>query len=168
LEVARNRNGKTIITIPPKRPTTDPTENQVNARRRFQLASRYAKNILQDPDKLAAYTAKSRDGLSPYILVLTDYLKPPFVDQIDASGYQGNPGDRISVTAIDDFELTEVTVKIFDATGALIEQGPCVFNLTTGNYDFTATVAVQDLMGVTIIAKATDTPGHTAELCITL
>lgn len=166
--IARNRNGKTIITIPPKRPVTDPTENQINARRKFQLASRYAKTVLQDPDKLAAYTAKSRDGLTPYILALTDYLKPPFVDQIDASGYQGNPGDKIGVTAIDDFELTAVTVKIVDAAGALIEQGPCVFNLITGNYDFTATVAVPDLAGVTIIAKATDTPGHSAELAITL
>ena len=166
--LARNRNGKTIMVIPQTKPKKEATENQVNARRRFTLASRYAKNILQDPDKLAAYTAKSRDGLSPYILALTDYLKPPFVDRIDASGYHGNPGDKIGVTAIDDFELTSVTVQIVDADGALIEEGPCAFNLITGNFDFTAAVAVLALAGVTLIAKATDTPGHSAEYSITL
>ena len=90
------------------------------------------------------------------------------MDQIDASGYRGNQGDKIVVTAIDDFALTEVTVKIADATGALIEEGPCAFNLVTGNYDFTATVSVPVPAGVTITAKATDTPGHSAEYAITL
>ena len=59
---------------PPKRPKTAPTENQVAAQRRFLLASQYAKNILQYPDMLAAYTARSRDGLSPYILAMPDWL----------------------------------------------------------------------------------------------
>ncbi|MDD4589544.1 MAG: hypothetical protein PHG06_03795 [Parabacteroides sp.] len=168
LLLARNRNGKTIMVIPQTKSTNKPTENQLTARRQFTLASRYAKNVLLDPDKLAAYTAKSRDGLSPYILALTDYLKPPFVEQIDASGYHGKVGDKIGVTAIDDFELTEVTLKIADVTGVLIEEGPCAFSLITGNYEFTATVAVPDPAGVTVTAKATDTPGHTAEHTITL
>ncbi len=166
--VFRNRFGHSVMAIPPKRPKTAPTENQVAARRKFLLASRYAKNILQDPDMLAAYMARSHDGLSPYILAVTDWLNPPFVDQVDASGYHGNPGDRIGVVAGDDFELTAVTLKIVDADGALLEEGPCVFNLITGNHDFTATVEVSTLAGATIIAKATDTPGHTAELSVTL
>ena len=166
--VFRNRFGHSVMAIPPKRSKTGPTENQVAARRRFLLASRYAKNILQDPDMLAAYTAKSRDGLSPYILAVTDYLRPPFVDQIDASGYHGNPGDRISVVAGDDFQLAGVTLHITDADGFTIEEGACVVNMATGNYEFTATVAVSDVAGATITAKATDTPGHTAELSVTL
>ena len=166
--MARNRNGKTIITIPKARGRQEATENQLIARRRFTLASRYAKNVLEDPDKLAAYTARSRPGLSPYILALTDYLKPPYVEQIDVTGYQGKPGNKISVTALDDFELAEVMVHIADADGVLIEEGLCMFNLITGNYDFTATVAVPELSGVTITAIATDTPGHSASHSVTL
>ena len=49
-----------------------------------------------------------------------------------------------------------------------IEEGACALNMATGNYEFTATVALSDVAGATITAKATDTPGHTAELSITL
>ena len=166
--VFRNRFGHSVMAIPHKRRKTAPTENQLYARMKFRMASHYATNILQDPDLLAAYTARSHDGLSPYILAVTDWLNPPFVDQVDASGYNGNPGDRISVVAGDDFQLAGVTLHIVDADGFTIEEGACVVNMATGNYEFTATVAVPDLVGVTLLAKATDTPGHTAELSITL
>ena len=159
LMVARNRNGKTILTIPPTKPKREPTEKMVNARQQFKLAANYAKTVLQDPVRLAAYAAKAHDYLNPYVLALTDYLKPPVVTQVDASRYHGHAGDRISVTAFDDFALTEVTVQIADATGALIEEGEAAFNLTNGNYDFTATVAVPDRTGLSITAKSHRHPG---------
>ena len=166
--VLKNRRGKSVMTIPPKKVPKEPTENMVKWRKRFALAARYAKNALRDPDKLVAYTEKSREGLSPYVIALTDYLKPPFVDQVDVSGYHGNPGDTIGVTAFDDFELAGVDVQILDPAGNVIEEGVCTFNLITGNYDFTATVAVPDLTGVTITATAHDLPGHTGRLSVTL
>jgi hypothetical protein len=168
LVVARNRNGRTVMVIPKKRVTTIPTVNQARVRRDFSYASRYAKTAMEDAERRAAYAAKARDGMSAYTMAMTDYLKPPSVDLIDASRYQGNPGEKIAVSAYDNFELTGVTLKITDATGTLIEEGPCEFNLTTGNYDFTATVAVPDLAGVILTATATDTPGHTAALSFTL
>ena len=85
-----------------------------------------------------------------------------------ASGYRGIAGDRISVVAGDDFQLAGVTLHIVDADGITIEEGACVVNMATGNYEFTATVALPDVAGATITAKATDTPGHMAELAITL
>jgi len=168
LMVARNRNGKTVMVIPKKRITTTPTVNQARVRREFSYASRYAKSAMEDAERRAAYAARARDGMSAYTMAMTDYLRPPSVDLIDATRYQGNPGEKIAVSAYDNFELTGVILKIVDTAGELIEAGPCEFNLTTGNYDFTATVAVPDRTGVVITAIATDTPGHTAELSITL
>jgi hypothetical protein len=85
-----------------------------------------------------------------------------------ASAYRGIPGDPISVVAGNDFQLAGVTVKITDADGILVEQGACVPNLTAGNYVFTSTVEVSNVAGTTITAKATNTPGHTAGLSVTL
>ncbi|NCA77071.1 MAG: hypothetical protein EOM90_12130 [Alphaproteobacteria bacterium] len=166
--VFRNRYGKSIMAVPPKKTNNEPTDNQVNARKKFALATRYAKNILQDPDMLTAYTARSRDGLTPYILAVTDYLKPPFVDSIDTSGYHGAPGDKIRVSAGDDFAVVEVLVQVVGVTGVVIEQGTCTLNQITGSYDFTATATVTDLSGITIIATARDIPGHTDNLSVTL
>jgi hypothetical protein len=168
LVVVNSRKGNSIFTKPFVKHKKKPTDNQVNTRRKFMLASRYAKNVLQNPDILAAYTAKSRPGLTPYILAVTDYLKPPFIDQLDTSAYSGNPGDKISVTAGDDFEVASVFVKILTPAGVLIEQGARAFNLVTGNYDFTVTVQVPDLTGVTITARATDMPGHSDQMTVTL
>jgi len=85
-----------------------------------------------------------------------------------ASGYRSIAGDPIIVLAGEDFQLAGVTVKITDADGILVEQGACMPNLTAGTYVFTSTVAVSNVAGTTITAKATDTPGHTAELSVTL
>ena len=164
----RSRKGKSIITIPIVKPPSAPTENQVRARKEFVAASKYAKNVLQNPDLLAAYTARERNGLTAYILAVTDYLKPPYIDEVDVSGYLGNPGDKIGVVAGDDFGLSSVTVTITGAGGILIEEGECVMHPITGNYHFTSTVQVPDLTGVTITAKATDMPGHTDQLSVTL
>ena len=166
--VFRNRYGKSIMAVPPRKTNNGPTDNQITARKKFVLASRYAKNILQDPDMLTAYTARSRDGLTPYILAVTDYLKPPFVDSMDTTGYHGTPGDKICVLAGDDFAVVEVLVQVVGVNGVVIEQGTCTLNQITGAYDFTATATVTDLTGITLIATARDIPGHTGKLSVTL
>ena len=164
----KNRKGKSVMTIPPQKIPKPPTEKMIKWRKHFAHASQYATQSLLDPDKLAAYTAKSRDGLAPYVVALTDYLHPPYVDEVEISGYRGNPGDKICVSAYDDFMITGVGVQIFDPAGNMLEEGDCVFNLSSGMYDFTVTVAVQKLRGVTITATARDLPGHTGKLSVTL
>ena len=166
--VVNSRKGNSIITRPFVKHKKKPTENQEKMRMNFAFASRYAKNILQNPDMLAAYTAKSRPGLTAYILAVTDYLKPPYIDEVDVSGYHGHPGDKIGVEASDDFGLSSVMVKITVADGILIEEGACTTHPITGDYQFTATVEVSNLTGVIITATATDMPGHTDQLSVTL
>ena len=165
--ILKNRNGKIIMTIPVPRKSSKPTEKQSAYRRKFKLASRYATNILKDPEMLEAYRAKVRKGMTPYNVALKDFLKPPYINRIDASGYHGNPGDKISVAAGDDFKLTEVSVQVIGPDSIVIEQGVCILTLPTGNYEYTATTRVADLAGITIIAKARDLPGHIVGLAIT-
>ena len=164
----KNRKGKSVMTIPPQKYPKPPSEKMVQWRKHFAHAAVYAKQSLLDPDKLAAYTAKSREGVAPYVVALTDYLRPPYVDEVDVSGYRGNPGDKICVSAYDDFQLTGVGVQIFDPAGNVLEEGDCVYNVSSGRYDFTVTVPVPKLRGVTITATARDLPAHTGKLSVTL
>jgi hypothetical protein len=164
----KNRRGKSVMTIPPVKVKGEPTEKQSSWRQRFRLGSRFAKLAMQDPELRALYEARSRNGLSPYVLAMTDYLCSPEVNQIDRAGYRGNPGDMIVVTADDNFGVTKVTVTITDPSGAPIEEGECTENLLTGRYEYTATVAVPERAGVTILARAFDRPGNCGELSLTL
>lgn len=166
--VFRTRYGKSIISSPPDTSLNGPTQGQLNARKRFKLAARYARNILQDPDMLIAYSAQARDGITPYVLAVTDYLKPPVIDSINLSGFSGNPGDKIVVDASDDFAITEVFVQIAGPTGNVYDQGPCTLDQKTGLYEFVTTVAVPSLTGVTVTARAIDIPGHAVTCTETL
>ena len=163
-----NRKGKSIMVMKTKKAKLEPKGNQAKSQDNFTLAARYAKNILLDPDMLAAYTLKSCKGTPPYIVALTDYLRPPYVSEINTRDYEGNVGDQIHVVAFDDFAVTEVKVFILNSAGVVIEKGDCVLNPITNVYDYTATVSVNDLTGVEIIAEARDYPGHIGEHMVTL
>jgi hypothetical protein len=164
----RNQRGKSIMTIPRRKQKTDPSPAQLNVRKMFTLATRYAKNVLLNPDMFAAYSAKSRGLLTPYILAVTDYLRPPYVSEILTGDYTGKPGSTVHVVADDDFGISGVTVTIRTAGGELVEKGNCTLDLLTGRYDFTAKTTIDDLNGVEVSAVATDFPGHTATHSVTL
>jgi hypothetical protein len=166
--ILKNRKGKTVMTIMPPKPPVKPTINQDIARDRFRRASNFATNILKDPEMLAAYRAKAHNGLTAYNVALRDFFSPPFISKIDASVYHGKPGGKISVTAGDDFKVAGVTVQILSPAGIMIEEGACGFTLPEGTYDYTTTIAVPDLTGITIIARSCDIPGNITRSAISL
>ena len=95
-------------------------------------------------------------------------MTPPQITDIIVSEYSGAVGNTINVVATDDFKVTDVTVTITDADGALIEKGTCQEDLSADCWVYTATVAVPDMSGVVITAVAKDVPGHPGTLEITL
>lgn len=159
----RTRNGKSITADVPKRTNKKPAISQVETRDKFRFASIWAKKILADPGMLAAYAEKATGGKTPYVIAMTDFLKPPRIPEISVSGYKGHAGDIISVTAFDDFKVTEVQVKIADAAGNLLEEGSCQPDSFGMYWLYTASTEVPDLAGLEITATATDNPGHTGE-----
>ncbi len=162
--IFRNVKGKSVMAALPDRKNVTASEAQQAVRRRFASAARYAKKILLDPDMLAAYTAKAEangNEHSPRILAMTDYLRPPWIDEIDISGYYGNAGEIIRVIAGDDFNVAEVTVKIIDSAGTEAEAGICQFDSQEVWWEYTTTQEVVLEPGVEIVATARDIPGHT-------
>jgi len=166
--VYRNRDGVSIMSKVPKKSPKEVSESRLKFRRKFKMATRWAKQALEDPAIYAEYAAIAKGMNSPYTMAIKNYLCPPEVREIISSDYSGEPGSKIIVNAVDDFKLTEVKVKITDASGTLIEQGPCVEDISADCWVYTATVPVADLTGVVITAIATDIPNHAVELAITL
>ncbi len=156
------------MTIPKQRLKTEPTKGQDDQRKLFSKAATYAKNVLLEPDMQVVYSARAGNGLTPYVLAMTDYLRPPEVREINTRDYEGKPGNKIHVDAWDDFEVKQVKVSILDAKGKEIEKGTCVFDPKTSRFDYTATIVVDILKGVEIIAVAFDYPDHAGSASVTL
>ncbi|MEI7727039.1 MAG: hypothetical protein WCK09_18155 [Bacteroidota bacterium] len=164
----KSSKGQSRITIPPEKTTQTPSAKQIDHRISFAAAHVYARSAMQTPALRAAYAEKATKRLSPYKVAVNDYLTPPRVHQIDATGYDGNPGEMIFISATDNFRVVAVNVNIVDPTGTEIEKGVCAYSLPAARYVYTASVFIPDLTGVTIIAEATDTPGHKGVSMITL
>jgi len=135
----------------------------MDQRKRFVSASNYAKVALQDPVLKLFYKSKATKVLSPYNVALADFLKKPWIDQIDATAYAGQTGDKITVIAADNAKVNSLTLAIRDAAGVELESGPCVMDPLTTNWVYTATTTQVPVTGHKIVAIVRDLPGHVTE-----
>jgi len=166
--VFRNRYGLSIMAITPRKKKRVPTPAQLAHQQLFFKATRYAKAILADPIRKAKYAIKAFNGRTVYTLGISDYLKPPVVNEIDVTNYSGKIGDKIVVDASDGFEVTGVRLKITGTDSVVIEEGDCVLDPINFNWVYTATVEKTAIPGVTVKATAVDNPGHSGQKMITL
>lgn len=163
LIVFRNRAGKTIVSKAPKKKQTEWSEAQEKHRLRFQEAVLYAKNAIANPTTKEAYQAAAKDGETAYNVAVADFLNAPYINEIDVSKYNGQPGSYIQVRAVDDFKVAEVSVIILNDDGTEVEQGLAVQQ--TGNiwWRYTTTATNESLAGDKIIIRVSDIPGNLTE-----
>ncbi len=82
----------------------------------------------------------------------------PTVDPIDLSGYTGQAGETIRITASDDFEVTGGGVSITGAGGTALEHGAAT--ASDGAWSHVTKAALPAGQQVSIEVTATDRPGH--------
>jgi hypothetical protein len=165
----RKVNGRIIITNRPKRKRGKPTEKVLAQQRTFKEASSYAKTAAANPEARALYaTGRKGKHESSYTVALRDFMNPPEVSAIDATGYRGTPGDIILINATDDFKVTRVKLVVTDANGVVIEQGDAIDVSATrfNQWEYKAVSTNPSIPGTKIIAVAYDRPGNqgTAEI----
>jgi hypothetical protein len=170
--VFRDWEGKTVVAKAPKRRSKDFTAVQLEVQERFQMATRYAKGVVdpKNPDKslAEAYATVLRPRQNVYSRALEDFAKVPKVKTITTRNYKGAVGDKIVIRAVDDFRVTGVKVEVLAANGTLLEEGNAVVNVNGLDWTFTATQVNNLLAGSKIRAIATDVPGNEGTLEVTL
>ena len=164
----RQRAGKTIVGKLLKPSTAPPTVKATAVRTKFKSSTIYARAAALDPVTGPLYKALATGDISAYNVALADAFNAPEVFKLDASNYHGVVGNTITVQAKDDFKVVTVSVSIHDAAGSLVEQGNAVMQTDELNWMYTTTQANAALAGSKIKATATDLPGNTGELEITL
>ena len=88
---------------------------------------------------------------------MSDFMTKPKVQKVDLTNYRGQTGNVIRISAWDKFRVETVNVMILNNKGQLIEKGPAVSRMFSGNreWDYTATVENADYQGGTIEIRVT-------------
>jgi hypothetical protein len=123
--VFRTWNGKTFISVAPKKPKKQSPIQKEN-RTKFKRATVYAKSMMKDPIKKAEYKEIARKLQLPnaYTAAITDYMRNPQIEELDIANYSGKAEEEIKVTVSKKgFEIQEVEVIVVDKNGEVIEEG---------------------------------------------
>jgi len=142
----------------------EPSEAQLDQRAQVARASRRAQETLKDPTKREFYEmiALETDSL-PHLVAIKDLMVKPMFRPLDLSKYKGNVGDKILVVAKDDIGLANVEFILTAVDGTRIEQGPASeFGVRSGDWEYTATVAIPLGADIFVEARGVDHAGNEA------
>jgi hypothetical protein len=159
--VFRNYGDKSVMAKRPDCSRVIKTARQMEFINKFAKAVKYGLFVKDNPT-LCEYYSKKRPELSPYHAGISDYQSSPVLERIDVSEYKGLPGNVVTVSAWDKWNIEGVGVVIFNSLGEVIEFGEAIPKEFSGNteWDYTATVENPDYKGGRVEVRITDKPGN--------
>jgi hypothetical protein len=162
--VFRNYSGKSVMAKRPDCSKVIKTARQWEFMNTFAKGVKFGKFAKDNPALCKNYNEK-RPDLSPYHAAISDYMTRPVIESVDMRNYKGHPGDVVTVSAWDKWNIEGVGVVIFNALGEVIEFGEAVPREFSGNteWDYTATVENVDFKSSRILVQAKDRPGNIVE-----
>ncbi|ULQ55441.1 hypothetical protein KJS94_12390 [Flavihumibacter rivuli] len=167
--VLRTRGDQTYLA---NRPSINrnrvPTNDQQEVRLKFKDAVTYAKAAIQDPALKLDYAAVARPGQSAFNVAFSDAYLPPELNNLRTDAYSGDPGDKITVRATDNFFVDKVTVAIIALNGTVIEEGEATPDANGLDFTYTATQSNAVLQGSKVRVTAEDLPRNRTVLEVTL
>jgi hypothetical protein len=161
--VFRMRGSQTYVAKAPVKKEHEKTEAQIEHQRRWQEAILYGKGAIATPEMKDAYKAAAVENQSAFNVAVADFMNAPHIDEINISQYTGQPGSFILIRAVDDFQVAEVTIAIYNPDGSLVEQGNAVAEAGGSLWKYTATAVNSDLTGDKIVIRVSDIPGNLTE-----
>ena len=155
-----DKAGRTIVCNKPEYDENrEFTPAQLAHQQKFREAVVYAKDAKAQP----IYVAKAEGTpMQPYNVALADFLHAPEVKEIDLSAWTGASGQQIRIRAMDDVQVTQVTVVITDEDDVVLEQGAAVEE-DGGWWTYTTTTLIGETTPK-VIVSVKDLPGHIAQM----
>ena len=166
--VIRQRAGKTFLVNAPKKRTSPPTEGEQKMRNTFAKAIHYGKKAIADPETKAIYHAGATNGQTAFNVAVSDFYRPPQINEIDASDYNTEIGSTIIIDATDNFKVKSVSIRIEHPGGSMIEEGDAIQSRKSNKWIFTARVTNPNIAGSKIIVTAKDMAGNVTKQEIVL
>ncbi len=154
-----DKAGRTIVC---NKPEFDDDRVFTPAQLAHQEAFREARAYAKESKDLEAYVEKAEGTpMSPANVALADWFNAPEIKEINLSAWTGEVGQPISIKAVDDVEVTQVTVVITDAQDALLEQGAAVKG-EGGWWTYKTTATATGIPKVMV--SVADLPGHITQM----
>jgi hypothetical protein len=162
--ILKNYDGKSVMTKRPDCSKVIKTARQLEFNDKFKKAVKYARYVIKNQELSDYYRRKSPD-LDPYHAAISDYMSRPVIERVDTGGYQGLPGNVVTVSVWDKWGIEGVDMVIFNSLGEVIECGAAVPRQFSANteWDYTATVENIDYKSSRILVRAKDHPGNVVE-----
>ncbi|MGA3015304.1 MAG: hypothetical protein ABSD71_14860 [Bacteroidales bacterium] len=162
--ILRNYNGKSVMAKRPDCSKVVKSARQLEFINKFAKAVKYGLFVKDDP-ALCEYYKKKRPDLSPYHAAISDFMTRPVIERVDVSEYQGHPGNVVTVSAWDKWNIDGVGVVIFNVLGEVIEFGEAVPKEFSGNmeWEYKATKDNLDFYGGKVIVSVRDKPGNVVQ-----
>jgi DUF917 family protein len=165
--VLRNYGGKSVMAKRPDCSKVVKSPAQLANQNKFAKAVTYSKAVKNDPQLSENYSEKKKKTKykDVYHAAMSDCLTKPKVKKVDLATYGGQTGNVIRISAWDKFRVQTVNVMILNNKGQLIEKGPAVARMYTGNreWDYIATTENVDYKSCKILVRVNDRPGNTVE-----
>jgi hypothetical protein len=157
--------GKTVMSKRPDCSKVVKTPAQLENQKSFARAVKYSKGVKNDPQRSEKYSKNKVKYKSVYHAAMSDCLTKPKVKKVELAGYRGHQGNVIRILAWDKFRVETVSVMIMNKMGQLIEKGPAVARMYSGNreWDYIATTENVDYTGGKVIVLVTDKPGNVVQ-----
>jgi len=155
-----DKAGRTIVCNKPKfyknREWTPAQQAQHLA---FREARAYAKNA-----KAQEVYVRRAEGtpLNPFNVAMADWFHAPEIREIDLAAWTGGIGQPIRIRAMDDVQVTQVTVVISDEEGTVLEEGTAVEDDGLWWTYVTSSTIGESRAKVTVSAR--DLPGNVAQV----
>lgn len=163
--VFRTQKGRTIISKRTK-PKDRKSKAQLKQRSRFSEATIYAKGAIADMDIRKLYDAKAQKSeklQTAFNVAVADYMRAPEIMHIDVTGYKGDIGDVIVISAMDDFMVKEVKVEIESGDGVRIEAGDAVPGPNGVDWVYETRSSNGLWEGCKVVVRVSDLPGNVCE-----
>jgi hypothetical protein len=162
--VLRNYNGKSVMAKRPDCSKVIRSARQLENNNKFAKAVKYGQYVMNNP-ALCEYYNNKRPDLNPYHAAISDYLSQPVIEHVDVSGYQGLPGNVVTVSVWDKWNIEGVGVVIINAMGDVIECGAAVPSQFSGNteWEYKSTVENVDYKGGRVEVRVNNKPGNVVQ-----
>jgi hypothetical protein len=159
--------GKSVMSKRPDCSKVVKSAAQLANQARFAKAVKISKAVKNDPQRSKDYSEKKKKMKykDVYHAAMSDCLTKPRVQKVDLVSYRGLKGNIIRISAWDKFRVETVSVMIMNKMGQLIEKGPAVARMYSGNreWDYIATTENVDYTGGKVIVLVTDKPGNVVQ-----